>query len=400
MRKGKANPHRFKSLNGDPREAAVAQIQMKQLFLRRFVKGGLLYLDADTPVGQQEKARIVVLSKNTYFETERTFPFTPLKDIGAAVQTDTGAYAPFDTDRFFFRKIREADGSARVNLWFVKPEAAKALDRLSPICVIPETFLFVFMAPSWPAFFTVEKSPEKRLVVNVDTQGAVKSLFGRPDASARDGFLRSCRLPENGQEQHIDDFEAYRQFLEAAVLALPIRESLRFVNKPASMAGLTGKSILRYLGLALLLWLIYTGATSWMIYQTEQTVKAREGALRKKAAELMEKRELLDKRLDRLEFLRSRTRYYQPRTRLMALILRKAPEGVLIKRIQVAGQSVEIEGLAPNASDFMTALSDAKAVASVRFSAPLRKDSNSGKERFSLMFETVTASAAASDEDR
>ena len=87
-------------------------------------------------------ARLIVLGKNHYFETLKTFSFSGIKDIRSAIRTDIHAYSPFDTDIFLIRKIGETDERTSVNLWFVNKAIHESLQALSPLFIISQVRLF------------------------------------------------------------------------------------------------------------------------------------------------------------------------------------------------------------------------------------------------------------------
>ena len=86
-------------------------------------------------------ARLIILGKNLYFETLKTFPFSSTKDIRSAIKTDILAFSPFETDLFHVRRISETGERTNVNLWFVNKAGCEKLQALSPLFIVPETAL-------------------------------------------------------------------------------------------------------------------------------------------------------------------------------------------------------------------------------------------------------------------
>lgn len=348
-------------------------------------------MDSEVIPESPAKIRVAVLARKTYFETERTFPFTSLKDIRQAVATDVQTYCPFDTDLFFMRKIQQSDGKTRVNLWFVKKSVAQAVKQVSPVLVFPESFLFVFAPASQPALFAVSESQNYELLVHVDESGAVKSLrirSGEAEAQ-KENFLRLCGWSKDFQIERFEDISKYKAFREAAILRIPLQESLRFFNKHSYLSGLSSRQAVRYLALAAGLLLVYMAATTWMIHQKKNDLQHMDHSLRQQTESLVEKRNQLETDMERLVFFHDLTRSYWSRTLLIQSLMETAPKGLRIKKLEIFGSTVEIEGLAPNASAFMTALSSKKEIQAARFTSPLKKDSKTGMEKFTLVFETL-----------
>jgi Tfp pilus assembly protein PilN len=130
-------------------------------------------------------------------------------------------------------------------------------------------------------------------------------------------------------------------------------------------------------------------ATTWMIHQKKNDLQHMDHSLRQQTESLVEKRNQLETDMERLVFFHDLTRSYWSRTLLIQSLMETAPKGLRIKKLEIFGSTVEIEGLAPNASAFMTALSSKKEIQAARFTSPLKKDSKTGMEKFTLVFETL-----------
>jgi hypothetical protein len=371
---------------------------INHLALKGIMRTGLAYVDSSFDPKKIKKARVTILAKDTYFETERSFPFSSLNDIKDAVKSDISEYSPFDTDLLFLRKIDETEGKTRVNLWFVKKDIAEAVLQLSPVLIFPETFILIFAGKDGPTFFDITKNGEKKLFVYVDQNSAVKSLESNSGSNIMEGFARVCNKPDSTRVMTITDSKDLMDFLETELPNVPFYEGVRCLNRSFYSFESMGKIGLRYLYLGLLVIFIYTGASVWLVSHKKNQLESLEKQIINKAASLIEKRNLLEKRVDRLNLLKNMVEGYQPRTTLIRMISKIAPQGTLIKRITISGQTVEIEGAAPDASAFMEALAKAEGILDPRFTSPIKKDKTTGLDRFKLLFENRTKIRKDSDE--
>ena len=114
-------------------------------------------IEAETPIDDAGKTRLVVLGKHHYYETIRSFPFSNIKEIREAVIMDIPAYSPFDTPLFLMKKMDIPDGGCRVNLWFIHPSVVDWLNRLSPMILIPESGLLALAKDSRETLFHIQK---------------------------------------------------------------------------------------------------------------------------------------------------------------------------------------------------------------------------------------------------
>jgi len=364
---------------------------IKNLIVKSLVKKGLVYIDLQNISQQTKKPGLMILAKNTYFETQRSFPFSSLNDIRDAVKSDINEYSPIDTDLFFLRKINEIDGKSKVNLWFVKKEIGKTIQKLSPVFILPETYILIFSQDKTPSFFNITKEDNEKLFVYIDEHTGVKSLESKAGPNIMEDFSRMCNRLEKSQNEIIIDSTDLKFFLKKGLFNIPFHESMKFLNKTSYSIEFAGKAGLKYLYIGVLLFFVYMGTTAFLVSQKKNHLESSEKLISKKVGPLMEKKIELEKQIDRLNLLQSTVENYQPKTTLIQAILKTAPKGLLIRRINISGHTLEIEGSAPDASEFIEALAKRSDMVDPRFTSPLIKEKKTDMERFKLIVEYTMA---------
>jgi hypothetical protein len=134
--------------------------------------------------------RISILGKRAYHETVQSFPISDLKEIKAAVAIDPTAYAPFDTNLFFLRRIGQKQEHTLVNLWFVRPEAVQTFGLDRCFLTIPETALLSLQSEPLPRLTFIDQK-ENCLMVHVDKSGGVRSILAPKATESVEAFQRS-----------------------------------------------------------------------------------------------------------------------------------------------------------------------------------------------------------------
>ena len=360
---------------------------IKKFSMDILLRKGVAYVSSIPP--KEKKAGIVILSKDTYFETQKSFPFAPMADIRGAVASDINAYVPFDSPLFFIKKIYESQGKTRVNLWVVKKDVARRVRKLSPVLILPETLVVALAQDRLPCLVNVTKEGDKEILVYADKTRAVKSVDTKGESSIRDSFVRTCDREAISLSQKISK-EELTKLLKPAVLNMPMGQAGQFFNTEAYSLAQAGKTGLKYLYLGLFIFMVYTGISSWLIYQKKNQLEGLEISLSLEMGALEGKRADLESKVAQLQEIKAIVESYQPRTALLKTIMAAVPKGVLIRRIRISGHTVELEGAAPDASELMENLGKLKQVTGTRFTSPLRKDQKTGLDRFKLIAEYGT----------
>ncbi|MCK5098377.1 MAG: PilN domain-containing protein, partial [Desulfobacteraceae bacterium] len=273
-----------------------------------------------------------------------------------------------------------------------KENIAGFIDKFSPMIVLPETFVFAFIKKVYPLFLKIEKQDGKDLFIHVDHDLAIKSMESAIDKKGFETFLRICGSSSDIEQENIYVYKnekEIKQVLKTVFLNIPFTELLKFVNKKSYSFETMGKTGLKYLCIACALLFIYSTTCLLLPYQKKKELMAEDQILSKKAGDLIEKRDGLDKKLAQLNLFKNLVEEYQSKTTLIQMLLKTVPQGSLIKRLNISGQVVEIEGAAINAPAFIESLGLNKNILDPYFLSPLRKDKKTNMEIFKLNFKYV-----------
>lgn len=106
---------------------------------------------------------------------------------------------------------------------------------------------------------------------------------------------------------------------------------------------------------------------------------------------------------ERIEAKKARARYVAatrqarpPMVRLMEELSERIPDGTSLTRLEVKSDTVNLQGLSDAASSLIAILESSAYLSGVRFSSPVVRQGNQGKDRFNL---TATLSVPSADEE-
>ena len=330
-------------------------------------------------------ARMVILGKHTYFETVGEFPFGNLKEIRAAITMDPAAYSPFATRLFFVRRIGVRDDKTLVNLWFVRPEIVSELEQVGPWLIFPETALWCLGAQTDNGLYIISQ-PDGYLLVHY-MNGMIHSTLAKNDDSDLSTFRRSMGKDISQTETiRTNDFHTYLNDLRAAVPTVSLSDMALFFS-PGFQSGQIDQRMLRR-GLASLGLMAVLDASVWagmpmyirhQLMQENETVSANLG-------DILDKQAKTDESVKEIGLLAQTLNDYTPRMMLLNMLFDILPGDTVITQMTLAGNRVEIRGSAGQASMVLTSLAAGQGVEQAQFSAPLRKDSKTGRELFAVSF--------------
>jgi Tfp pilus assembly protein PilN len=335
--------------------------------------------------------RTVLLSKHTYFETITEFPFSDLKEITDAIRLSPSDYAPFHTDLFFVRRIGRQPDKTRVNLWFVRPEACDIIRRAHPWFVFPETGLWATGSRNTARCLGLEKK-DGTLMVHVDTDGAVRSTMTSPGRADSQSFLRG--LGPQGQDCPVEtfsDLETYIQALLATVSgAGPLVLAPFLQVRPVGGHGPLVRAGLKTLtGIALLL-VLFFGIRAGMAVYVLQELKQTNQTLTRDLGDVLEKEAKIRAIENRIQALSGPIVSYLPRTALLnQLYDLLSGKDIVIRRLTVVGNRVELQGVSDRASALLDTLASVSGFQDVQLTQALKKDSRTGQDIFSISFHVV-----------
>jgi hypothetical protein len=363
------------------------------LFNRILYLGEKIYLiDKD---GQIEEtgdhdaggARLIVLGKNHYFETLKTFPFSSVKDIRSAVKTDIHAFSPFETDLFLVKRISETGERTSVNLWFVNKAGCEKLQALSPLFIIPETALLPFVGDALPTVYAIRKTNDERLFSFVREDGGVKSMAPQRDSADLTLFKRSVggRAIE-APVREVTEWEGYFGMIQTSLYEIPPKTAFSFTNRDYFSTSFNKKPLSVGIAVAVVLFFMYTGLSLFMPYMAVKGLNREDKALSLNLSGLLEKQDMVVKYQQRHKALAEKLNRYTYKVPLLNLLNTVLPEETTVRQFTAAGNMVEIRGVVPEATALLTALTQVKEVKTAQFTSPLRQDPKTGMEAFTLTF--------------
>jgi len=332
-------------------------------------------------------ARLIILGKNLYFETLKTFPFSSTKDIRSAIKTDILAFSPFETDLFHVRRISETGERTNVNLWFVNKAGCEKLQALSPLFIVPETALLPFVNDDHPTVYAIRKTNGQRLFSFVKKDGAIKSMAPQGEKADLTLFKRSVggRAIE-APVREVTEWENYLGMIQTALYGIPSKIALSFINRDYFSTSFDKKTLSVGIAVATLLFFVYTGLSLFMPYMAAKDLNKEDKALSSSLSSLLEKQDIVVKHQQRHKALAEKLNRYTYKVPLLNLLNTVLPEETTVRQLTAAGNMVEVRGVVPEATALLSALTQVEEVKAARFTSPLRQDAKTGMEAFTLTF--------------
>lgn len=335
-----------------------------------------------------DRVFMVILARERYFETVKSFSFANLKEIKGAIEMDRSAYSPLVAGRFFIRKLGGGgDEGARVNLWFVDEDTTGRLQRLAPLLVVPETAFLAFGERGRRRIYTVDQDGEAGFFAFIDRDNGVRSLLSR---NSRDDFKHFIRVI--GAAAHdcpVTEIERGKKpfsFFPAAVDALALKDLWPFLEVASrSWKIQTQKTKIGLAAAAVIMgtYLLLSGGYPALIHNR---LTRENQALAGSLAEVLAKQKSIDDYRAAGKKLAAPLNHYPYKLPLLNLLNRVLPAETTISRLKIAGNTVEMQGVTPQASKLLDVLARKSGVKNARFTAPLRADKKTGGEYFRLMF--------------
>ena len=351
-------------------------------------------------LAQTRRARLVILEKKFYFETQKSFPFSSIKDIKAAVAMDLPAYSPIKTTRFFIRKTGGTGDTTKVNLWFLDEKIVHALDRIRPLFIVPESAFLSFL-PGASRIYTVRKGGNHTLFTCVGGDGSVKSMVSTGERADLKGFIRSIGAGAGDYPvTPISDIEEYLSLLQGILNRISIRKLPCFLSADALSFNFVRNHLTAGLGTAAALFVLYLILSGLLPYYTLNRLQEEDKALSVNISGLLKNEEAVRRYAKGQRELAGRINSYTYKTPIMYLLTDALPEGARISRLTIAGSVVEMKGITPKTSDLLSGLARGEGVRNARFTSPLRKDRKTGLEVFSLSFNYQLGPRPGDDEVR
>jgi len=349
------------------------------------VRKGLI--EAEAEIDDVRKTHLVVLGKNHYYETIRSFSFANTKEIREAVVMDIPAYSPFDTPLFLMKKMDIPDGGCKVNLWFIHPRAVEWLSRLSPMIIIPESGLLALTKDSQQNLYHVQKQEKEALWVYVGKDMLTQSMDVCDGQIEQETFTRIIGgNAEKYAVTEIEDSQDYMEMLHGALMNMSFNAVLPFLFPIKSLARFNPKNLKIGLSVAAALFVIYMAVIVILPYSAESGLMKADKDITPRVASLMKNQLQVEALYARQNELTGVLQKHIPKLPLLIMLNEVLPENTLITQLVTAGNTVELKGMTPKSTALLEALSARPAIQNARYTAPIRQDQSSSREVFTLSF--------------
>ncbi|NIA10210.1 MAG: hypothetical protein GWP10_10930 [Nitrospiraceae bacterium] len=369
-----------------------------ELLFKKFLylgeSGYLIHKDGrieEVGIDYYGKVRLVIIGKQYYFEVLKTFPFSNIKEIKSTIETDITAFSPFETDRFFVRKIGVTDESTKVNLWFINKGIAEKLSRLSPLFLIPESAFLSFLDGDVASIYAIHNiSHDKNhetLYVYIGADRVVKSMILKEG----EGDLQHFRRSVGGKAgdcsvKDIPGVMEYFSLFPDILYGMPVQGLLCFLNLDSMSLKVNKKPLKRGLVITAALFCIYTASSVLLPYFVARHLQEENRVLSLHLSGLLNKQKMAGTYHKKQKELVEKINGYTYKLPLLNLFNTILPKETTIRQLMISGNVVEMRGTAPKASVVLSVLSQGKGVKNARFSSPLREDKKTGMEIFTLTF--------------
>lgn len=354
----------------------------KEKVLKYIFNNRVFYLSQDGIKGDSKSPLILILNRNCYYECDKVFNFTSVKDIKTAIGFDRLEYSPFDTDLFFVKKISEDGNKATANLWFIKPEYVEQINEISPMFIIPETFLIAHNENS-SDLIKLEVEDFNDLLIYGNKTYPVKSINGKISSAA---FARNCSLSDfKEQKLTFSSLDAYISYLKKILCNIDSKFFISFFQKKLTRETFKlSKEMMILLSMPFVIFVLYNLI---YLYMSFSGIKALEAEYRKvsvNAGHLLDKKKKFDEKKLLADQLVKNIKNYNYRSEIINNASKSAAKGTLFNYLEVTGETLIISGISENAPLFLESLSRNKMFSNVRFESKIVKDRETGKDLFKI----------------
>ncbi len=353
----------------------------------------ILYLGKDLSVLYSDKepknvhesnissCRTLILAKEYYHETLKVFPFSNSKDIQEAVKMDSMEYCPFEPRLIFMRRLRSETQETRVNLWFVRPSAAAVIEKYSPWLIVPETALAAMAMD--PGLYQVPGNP-KTLCFFIHTDKGVISIQGNNQSRDMEYFRKA--LGQTVQNLSFKSLPGFLPSLPGLLYSLSLSLLKPFFRFQAPREAVNDKFVRT--GLISMAFIILLFLTAWMVLPVAalNNLKAENRILDQTLGGLLDKQAELDRMREKYTQMYQSMENYTPKLPLFNTLNRLLPGNALITRLKVSGNQVEISGSSERSSELLSSINKAPGFHGAGFTTPLRKDTKTGRDVFTINF--------------
>ncbi|OPX18849.1 MAG: hypothetical protein BZ151_12420 [Desulfobacca sp. 4484_104] len=224
------------------------------------------------------------------------------------------------------------------------------------------------------------------LLLRVNGRGESRSLLLPAAVADGDNFSRSLGTRPDAEVKTFTALSDYLGFLHSALAGCRLPQLLPFVNRGWATATRVKKPFYRCTAAAIFIFCLYLGLAFFIPYSAEKGLKRENQALNARLSGLLQQRRQLDNLRRQQQQLAGTVNNYSSKIALFQLLAQALPPRTVIRQLNLSGNTVEISGLSPQASQLLSSLSQKPEISEARFSSPLREDRQSGMERFALMF--------------
>jgi Tfp pilus assembly protein PilN len=292
---------------------------------------------------------------------------------------------PFTSSRFLLRKVSTGNEGTSVNLWFLGEKTSNALQDLGAPLIIPETALLAFSHAGAPKIFCIERD-DGTTYVHVTNGGLVRSMPARPNGIDLQNFRRIIGFMARDSEALTVHKNEYFPLILHVLRNLSLNSLLDFVNLEFVRHALKDKRLKMTAAIACALFLAYMALAAFTPFFAERWLRQQNTRLTQDLAAVLEKRTSIDALLARQRLLAGKVNSYTYKLPIMNLLNDALPQQTTIIQLTVSGNTVEVRGTTPKASELLGALAQTPGVKNARFTSPLAEDPSTKLETFTLSF--------------
>lgn len=330
------------------------------------------------PARKAGSARIIILGRQHYFETRKTYPVHTLKELRAAISLDAPELSPWPAAQPVYQVVSRQPGQMRVNIWFPNPAIAARLAKAW--LVIPESLLIArascnrllhIQAPQ-PWFLYTSES-------GLITSQQAKGLYA-------DQNVFAGLTPLDADQMHVVPQREIWSFYHQGILKLSSQDIAGLWVAQQRLALPDAARLKTLSTLAAALFIVYTGASSaWLVYTKNQLEQAVSSTRANTDAELA-----LESELEQMAARHTQLSQALTTGTSSALALAVYPhfsgQVSQLQRLGFTGQQVELSVVTPSATDLLETLSDNPAITRVSFSGPVQGNRRGNGDQATLVF--------------
>ena len=340
-----------------------------------------------TPDSSNQLGKIVILSREHYYESVKDYPIASRAELKKALQM-AQQHQPIAGMQF--QQIQRLDAhNHRVNSWVVEPQSFASLNG-QPLLLLPESKLLAAALPE--GAYQIARPSGELFLCRSEHQAF--SALPTPQLQSLETFCYMAGFPVEKAQPSIAAQQLFSQLCTGVAQSLP-QALLTFLNGQTQLkqwpwkplAALTGASLAAY----------FAATSAWLLYQNHQLDTQLVDNAAGVEAGLDLKRQYRDA-IAQAERLAAPTSYSAAYWQVWPLLVAVQNSGSQLKRLDYQSGSLTIYGTSPQASELLNHLQQQPWVSALEIAAPIRK--RRGVEHFAFRMNIqLAAEPAQAQED-